>query len=98
SLIDGYDLYSGGVRVERAIGSTIQLGVSVSETSLSTDGGFGQDFSGITYDATVGYNPTPRLSFNLEASRQTLPSSYLNAAYSINQKYSGNVSYRVTSR
>lgn len=95
---DGYNLYSGGVHIDRTIGSTIQLGVSVSETSLSPDGGVGQGFDGITYDAAVGYSPTRRLGFKLEASRQTLPSSYLNAAYSVNESYSGSVSYRVTSR
>lgn len=98
SVSDGYNLYSGGIHVDRTIGSTIQVGVSVSESSLSTDGGIGQGFSGITYDATVGYSPTARLSFQLEASRQTLPSFYLNAAYSVNERYSGTVSYRISSR
>jgi hypothetical protein len=95
---DGYSLYTGGVHIDRAIGSTIQLGVTVSQSSLNTDNSIGKGFSGISYDANVGYNPTPRLSFDVEASRQTSPSTYLNAAYSVNERYSGTIGYRISSR
>ena len=95
---DGYNLYSGGIHYEHAIGSTIQFGVSVTETSLSPNNGLGKGFSGITFDGNVGYNPTPRLSFTLDASRAATPSYYLNAAYSVNEHYSVGADYRLTSR
>jgi hypothetical protein len=95
---DGYNLYSGGIHYEHAIGSTIQFGVSVSETSLSPNNGLGKGFNGITYDANIGYKPTSRLSFTLDASRQSSPSYYLNAAYSVDEHYSVGADYRLTSR
>lgn len=95
---DGYNLYSGGLHYERAFGATIQFGASVSETSLSQNNGLGKGFSGITYDANISYNPTPRLSFTADVNRASTPSYYLNADYSVNQKYSGEVDYRLTSR
>jgi hypothetical protein len=95
---DGYDLYAGGIRYNRKIGSKFELGLSVSETSLSTKNRIGADFSGVTYSATLAYHPTARLEFNFDASRRTVPATYLNAAYSINESYSGNAAYRISSR
>ena len=63
-------------------GSKFELGLSVSETSLSTKNRIGADFSGVTYSATLAYHPTARLEFNFDASRATVPATYLNAAYS----------------
>lgn len=95
---DGYNLYGGGLHYERNFGATIQLGASIWDTSISTDNHLGKNFSGITYDATLGYKPGPRLSFNLAFSRTASPSYYLNAAYSVDEKYSGEADYRITSR
>ncbi len=95
---DGYNLYSGGIHFERDLGSTIRFGASVSETSLSSDNGIGAGFNGVTYDANIAYHPTARLGFSALIKRDTTPSDYLNAAYSVNEVYSGEANYRVSSR
>jgi hypothetical protein len=95
---DGYNLYAGGVHFERDFGSAIHFGASVSETSLSPSNGVGAGFHGITYDASVAYRPTARLSFSLLTRRETTPSDYLNAAYSVNEVYSGEADYKISSR
>ena len=95
---DGYSRYAGGVHYERNIGSDIDLGVSVSENSVSTNGGSGKNFSGIGYDGTLTYHPTARLNFNLAVSRQALPSNYLNVDYSIVENYSVEADYRLSAR
>ena len=95
---DGYNLYSGGLRFDRDIGSTIHIEASIGDTNLSPYNGLGASFSGITYDANLGYHPDARLTINLGLSRKTLPSYYLNAAYSVDENYNGEADYRVTSR
>ena len=86
---DGYDLYSGGIRFERAFGATLNLSASVSETSLSTNDDLGKGFNGITYNASLSYHPTARLNFNLALNREVDPGSYLNGLYGVNEVYSG---------
>lgn len=95
---DGYDLYSGGLQVEHDFGATIHVMGSISETSLSPNNGLGTGFSGITYDASAKYTPGARLSLILGLSRKTQPSYYINAAYSIDENYSGEADYKITSR
>ena len=95
---DGYNLYAAGLHYERNIGATLQFGASIFETSLSSYNGIGKNFSGVTYDATLAYAPTPRLSFNLALTRKANPAYYLNAAYAIREDYSGEADYRITSR
>ena len=95
---DGYNLYSGGVHYERTFDARFDLGLSLSETSLSPDNNIGQGFDGLTYDATLAYHPDARLTFNLGFSRAATPSNRLGASYSINQAYQGSVGYRITSR
>jgi hypothetical protein len=94
---DGYKVYSGGVHYEKPLGATLEIGASVYQTSLSYDG-LGSNFSGITYDGTITYRPDSRLDLTAHFGRQTSPSNYLNAAYSIDQILSADAHYRVTSR
>ena len=95
---DGYNLYSGGVHYERTFDARFDLGLSLSEVSLSTDNGVGQGFDGLTYDATLTYHPDTRLNFNLGFSRAANPSNRLGASYSIDQTYQGSVAYKITGR
>ncbi|MBS0280312.1 MAG: outer membrane beta-barrel protein [Proteobacteria bacterium] len=94
---DGYKVYSGGLHYERPIGATLEVGASVYQTSLSYDG-LGLNFSGITYDGTVTYHPDSRFDVTAHFGRQTSPSNFLNAAYSIDQVLSADAHYRLTSR
>jgi len=94
---DGYKVYSGGLHYEKPIGGTIEIGASIYQTSLSYDG-VGLNFSGITYDATATYRPDTRFDVTAHFGRQTSPSNFLNAAYSIDQILQGDAHYRLTSR
>lgn len=94
---DGYKVYSGGLHYEKPIGGTLEIGASIYETSLSYDG-LGLNFSGITYDATATYHPDSRFDVTAHFGRQTSPSNFLNAAYSIDQILSADAHYRLTSR
>lgn len=94
---DGYKVYSGGLRYHRELGATFDVTASVSETSLDY-GGVAQNFSGLTYDATLAYHPDSRLLLTAYFARQTNASNRLGAAYSIDQIIQGDASYRLTSR
>lgn len=94
---DGYKVYSGGLHYEKPIGATLQVAASVYQTSLSYDG-LGLNFSGVTYDGTVTYQPDSRFDVTAHFGRQTSPSNFLNAAYSIDQIMSLDAHYRLTAR
>jgi hypothetical protein len=97
SQSDGYDNYSVGIHYQRPIGGSLEFAASLSQTWLSYRG-IGANFNGITYDASLTYHASPRLNFNVLASRQTLPTSYLNAAYSVAESYSAGADYRLSTR
>ena len=94
---DGYKVYSGGLHYEKDLDAAFQIGASVYQTSLSYDG-LGLNFSGLTYDATLTYHPDSRFDLTAHFARQTSPSNYLNAAYSIDQILSADAGYRLTAR
>ncbi|HEY4276534.1 MAG TPA: hypothetical protein VGM68_13685 [Rhizomicrobium sp.] len=94
---DGYHLYSGGLRYHRELGAFFDMAVSLSQTSLDY-GGVGQNFSGLTYDASLSYHPDSRLQLTAYFARQTNASNRLGAAYSIDQILQGDASYRLSSR
>jgi len=94
---DGYKVYSGGVHYEKDLNAALKVGASVYQTSLSYDG-LGLNFSGITYDATVTYQPDSRFDVTAHFGRQTSPSNRLGAAYSIDQILQADANYRLTSR
>jgi hypothetical protein len=94
---DGYKVYSGGVHYEKDLDAALHVALSLSETSLSY-GGISQNFSGLTYDASLSYHPDARFQADVSFARHTSPSNYLNAAYSVDQILQGDLSYRLTSR
>jgi hypothetical protein len=94
---DGYDYYSAGIHYQRPIGGSLEFGASLSQSWISYRG-IGNNFSGITYDASLTYHASPRLNLSVVASRQTLPTNYLNAAYSVAESYSANANYRLSTR
>jgi hypothetical protein len=94
---DGYKVYSGGVHYEKDLDAAFRVALSLAETSLSYDG-IAQNFSGVTYDATLFYHPDSRFQAQINFARRTSPSNYLNAAYSVDQTLQGDASYRLTAR
>lgn len=94
---DGYDNYSVGLRYQRPIGGNLEFSAGLEQTWLSYKG-IGNNFSGITYDVSLTYHAGPRLTLNALASRKTLPTNYLNAAYSVAEAYSVGADYRISTR
>jgi hypothetical protein len=94
---DGYKVYSGGVHYEKQLDAAFTIAASLTQTSLSYDG-LNQNFSGLTYDGTVTYSPGARLQISAHFGRQTTPSNYIDAAYSVDQIMAADVGYRITSR
>jgi len=94
---DGYDNYSVGLHYERPIGGSLEFAGSLSQDWISYRG-IGNNFSGITYDASLTYHAGPRLNISALLSRQTIPTNYLNAAYSVAESYSADADYRVSTR
>lgn len=97
-VTDGYNVYTGGLRYSRTFQEQIQVNAFLAETSLSSNGGLGQDFSGVTYGINLGYTPSARWSFDLDFNRSANPSYYQNASFAIAEHYSGSVGYHFTSR
>ncbi len=94
----GYQTYSGGVRYNRAIGSRLQANGSISYTKLNSEGGLSRGFSGLTYSAGLTYQISPRLGAQALISRATVPSIRLNSTFGLDNIYSGQLSYTMTSR
>lgn len=80
-LRDGYNLYSGGVRYERQIGSRIRGDVGAAYSSLHSDLPNVANTHGITYGAHLQLQPSYRLQARLKFDRQLLPSNRLNVSY-----------------
>ncbi len=93
----GYKTYSGGVTYVRAVGSRLQGSASVSYTKLDEQG-VGHGFSGATYSAALIYQFSTRLGASTNVSRATVPSSRLNSTYGIDELYSEQLNYQLSSR
>ncbi len=52
-------------------------------------------YSGVGYDGSLSYTPSPRLSAQLSASRNVTSTPNAGASFVINQAYGANVSYKV---
>lgn len=81
SLHDGYELYSGGIRYERQIGSRIRGDVGAAYSSLHSDIPDVANTHGVTYGAHLQLQPSYRLQARLNFDRQLLPSNRLNVSY-----------------
>ena len=98
TLIDGYDIYSGGLSYDRQIGARLDATVSVNYTSLKPRIPGSTGFKGVTYSAEGSYQFDPRLKLRFTLSRATLPSSRVGATFSVNNTLSGEFDYRVSPR
>ena len=94
----GYRTVSGGVSYTRSVGSRLEGSVSVSYTDLTSSGGSGPGFSGLTYSAALSYRVSSRLMTSTVISRETVPSNRLNSTYSIDKTFNVQASYDLSSR
>ena len=96
-LGSGVDIYTGGLRYERHIGTRFDTTLAVSYTALYPSSG-GSGFRGLTYSLDAAYNLTTRLKIHGSAERQTVPSNRVFADYKLDETYDVDVSYTLSSR
>lgn len=107
---DGVDIMSGRFGYSRAVGSRINVALGVSYLRAAPKPGTillvpetgpppvvieRNVFSGLGYDATIDYNPGPRLSGSLIVSRNVTASPQVGAQYQIAQVYGVDLDYRL---
>jgi hypothetical protein len=97
-LKNSFDLYAGGLRYDRPVGSRLSGTVSIAYSSLSPALSFVPGFSGMTYSAELFYHMSPRLDLHALVSRATLPSDEVVAAYMIDNPRQIDVSYSLGPR
>ena len=92
-LTYGYDIYGGGVRFERPVGTRIDALLSVSYTSLQPNTAGAAGFSGLTYSGDVTYSLTSRIRTHANIARATQPSNRIDANFSVNDTYEADLTY-----
>jgi hypothetical protein len=97
-LKNSYDLYAGGVRYDRPVGSRLSGTVSIAYSSLRPALSFIPGFSGVTYSAELRYHMSPRLDLHALVSRATLPSNEVGVAYMIDNARQIDASYSLGPR
>jgi Putative beta-barrel porin 2 len=89
----GYQTVGGGISYNRAVGSRLSGTVALNYENLEPGVGQTQGFSGLTYNANLSYQVTPRLSATLVAGKETMPSNEVQASFEINQIYGAQAIY-----
>lgn len=97
-LTDGYEVYSGGVRYERQIGTRMRGRITASYTKLKSNLPNVKDFDGITYGAQLTLQPTYRLQARFAFDRDIQSSNRLDVNYSLSDTYSAEAEYAIGSR
>ena len=94
---DGVKFYSMGARFEREIGSRLRGTVSVGFTKVVPKL-VGDGFKGLSYSASLDFQPSERLHLGLLASRAAQASSLLDANYTITESYALDGNYALNRR
>jgi len=92
---DGFEVYSGGVQYDRALGSRLAGSISAAYTSLRPEAPGVNGYDGLTYGASLSYRPTSRLSTNLAFTRDTRPSNRLDSTYDLHELLSLQANYKI---
>lgn len=95
---ESYRLYAGGLSYERRIGARLDGTFSASYTSLVLNIPGAKGFRGLTYSADGSYQLDPRLQLKLTIARATLPSSRVDATFSVNTSVTSELEYTVSQR
>ncbi len=94
----GYNLYVGGFRYERHLGGRLDLSASVSYTALRPNASNSPAFNGLTYSAVATYAVSCRIILHGALARATVPSNRIQANFSVDETYEGDVSYKFGTR
>jgi hypothetical protein len=85
-----------GTRFSRELGSLLQGSVQISYTSVSRNDVDANDFSGLTYGATLRIRPQGRLRAEVLAERAVRPTSRIGISYSVDETYKADLQYDLT--
>lgn len=88
--------YSGGLSYSRKIGTRLSGSVSVGYMHVKPNDPTVPDHKGITYQGSLTYRGSDRISGTLNFSRSAQQSNLLGVDYSISTQVSGSVRYRVS--
>lgn len=97
-LKNDFDLYSGGVRLDRPIGSRLSGSVSVSYSSLRPALSVNPGFSGVTYSAEMSYSMSSRWSVHGMVRRAMQPSPEVGVEYVIDNMRQVDANYKLGPR
>lgn len=98
STDEGVEIYTGGARFDRQIGSRLRGSVSAGITRAEPNTPGVPQFSGLSYAADISYSPNDRIQLTLGFSRQADVSNTLDTNYSINETYSLDGTYALSQR
>lgn len=93
-----YNVYAGGVAVNRRVGARIEANASISYSVLQSNAPGAGSFSGLTYSGDLTYHATSRLSADAFLSRSTNPSNRIGSNFSVNETYGLNINYSASNR
>jgi hypothetical protein len=93
-----YNDFGGGITYDGHLGERIEGIATFGYTVLEANSPLLSNFHGPTYSLSVFYHMNPRIIWHASSSRATLPSNRIDAVYSVNDVYQGDVTYLYTSR
>lgn len=94
-VADGYNLYSGGVRFKRDLGTRLTATLQLSVISLRPRVPEDLAFSGAGYSAAVTYQFTPRLDAEVFIEKAANPANRIDTTYSVDQTYRASLGYKL---
>ena len=97
-LASSFDIYAGGLKYERHLGTRIDASLSVSYTSLSPSTAGGAAFHGLTFSLDSTYKLSKRVTLHASAIRATVPTNRIFANYKLDETYDADISYQLGSR
>jgi hypothetical protein len=95
---DGFDTYGGGLRYQRRILARLSGEASIGYTTISPEAGSLSSSGGLTYDASLDYKVSPRLSAHVSFNRAFEPSNRLDTTYTLSSIYEATATYSFGSR
>ncbi len=95
---DGYNSYSGGLRIERAIGARMSGSAHIAYTSLVPSTSASAKFRGITYGAELSYKVSPKLRLHGQFDRDTVPSIVPTSTFEVRRRLDGSLLYQLNRR
>ncbi len=95
-LKEDIDVYSGGLRYSRSLGTRFRGSASAGYTRVKPKLPGSQPFRGISYSADLNWVATTQLKMFIAADRAVNQSNLLDDSYSVDDSFSGGATYALT--